>query len=210
MTLLGKIFTVMILLMTILFMGFSIVVYATHRNWKTIVTNQVATAENRLGLDQQLANAEDNAEGLEDEIQRLKHKLAVEQVARVHVLAALESRLGNARAKYLTAERNFNDTRVELSRVAIIGETTSDFNKTLLSTVAGLRTNINNVLDDRNIQFDSVVSLTATVNQLEGQERRLAERRDQLVDQLAVRERLIRQNGISLEEDDSLPSIHVS
>ena len=34
MTLLGKIFTVLIMIMSVMFMGVSIIVYATHTNWR--------------------------------------------------------------------------------------------------------------------------------------------------------------------------------
>ncbi|MFT5525723.1 MAG: hypothetical protein ACI9G1_004399 [Pirellulaceae bacterium] len=206
MTLLGKIFTVMILLMTILFMGFSIVVFATHRNWKMIVLNEDATEQNPLGYRLQLLQAKENHDALEKEIKRLNEKLAVEQVARVSVLAALESRLTQEKSNYEQLAKTFETTKFELNRVNTISERVSDINTQLLAQVAGLRDNVTQVIDDRDHQFYEVVSLTASVNQLSGSEKRLTERRNQLVDQLAVRERLIRQNGISLEEDDQLPA----
>ena len=37
MNLVGKIFTVLIFVMSLVFMSFAVVVYATHRNWKEVV-----------------------------------------------------------------------------------------------------------------------------------------------------------------------------
>ena len=206
MTLLGKIFTVMILLMTILFMGFSIVVFATHRNWRMVVVNENPTEKNPLGYIHRLRQEELAQDALEKEVKRLQEKLAVEQVARVSVLAALESRLTQEKTNYEQLAKTFETTKFELNRVNTVSERVSDINTKLLTQVAGLRDNVTQVIDDRDHQFYEVVSLTASVNQLSGSEKRLTERRNQLVEQLAVRERLIRQNAISIEEDDQLPA----
>ena len=40
MTLLGKIFTVLILIMSVVFMSFSIMVFQTHQNWHLLVDNE--------------------------------------------------------------------------------------------------------------------------------------------------------------------------
>ena len=44
MTLLGKIFTVLILIMSVLFMSFSIMVFATHQNWQKLVDKRFSRA----------------------------------------------------------------------------------------------------------------------------------------------------------------------
>ena len=54
MTFLGKIFTVLIMIMSVLFMGLAMVVFATHTNWKKVVDNPQASANAPLGLKQQL------------------------------------------------------------------------------------------------------------------------------------------------------------
>ena len=43
MTLVGKIFTVLIFVMSIVFMSFAVMTFATHKNWKEYVTNPVVT-----------------------------------------------------------------------------------------------------------------------------------------------------------------------
>lgn len=192
--------------MTILFMGFSIVVFATHRNWRMVVVNENPTEKNPLGYIHRLRQEELAQDALEKEVKRLQEKLAVEQVARVSVLAALESRLTQEKTNYEQLAKTFETTKFELNRVNTVSERVSDINTKLLTQVAGLRDNVTQVIDDRDHQFYEVVSLTASVNQLSGSEKRLTERRNQLVEQLAVRERLIRQNGISIEEDDQLPA----
>ncbi|MCP4813615.1 MAG: hypothetical protein GY888_13980, partial [Planctomycetaceae bacterium] len=93
MTLLGKIFTVLILIMSVLFMSFSIMVFATHQNWQKLVDNASPVGEEALGLNQQISNAElANAE-LESKLKEAQLALKREQVARRFVLASLQSQL---------------------------------------------------------------------------------------------------------------------
>lgn len=54
MNLVGKIFTVLIFVMSLVFMTFAIMVYATQKNWKLVVDNSQDTVERPLGLSQRL------------------------------------------------------------------------------------------------------------------------------------------------------------
>ena len=97
MTLLGKIFTVLIMVMSVVFMSFSIVVYATHTNWK-------AEAEGlKQNLDQQL----ERNQQLEARKQRLLDNLALEQAAREPPLRAAWGARGSSpgRARSRRARR---------------------------------------------------------------------------------------------------------
>ena len=49
MTLLGKIFTGLILVMSVLFLGLAISVYATHVNWRKVVSNPSPAAGEKPG-----------------------------------------------------------------------------------------------------------------------------------------------------------------
>ena len=50
MNLVGKIFVVLILVMSVVFMAFAMAVYATHRNWREVVVNEQAAPDKPLGL----------------------------------------------------------------------------------------------------------------------------------------------------------------
>ena len=45
MNLVGKIFVVLILVMSVLFMAFAMALYATHRNWREMVINEQASPD---------------------------------------------------------------------------------------------------------------------------------------------------------------------
>jgi len=49
MNLVGKIFIIVILVMSVLFMAFAMAVYATHRNWREAVLNEQAAPGKPLG-----------------------------------------------------------------------------------------------------------------------------------------------------------------
>ena len=75
MTLVGKIFTVLVLIMSIAFMMLAVTVFATHRNWRDVVTLPD-------GLKSQIeALSKTNGE-LRTEISRAKDQIALEQAAR--------------------------------------------------------------------------------------------------------------------------------
>ena len=57
MNLVGKIFTVLIFVMSLVFMAFAVMNYATFTNYKLLVNNSTKTVEHDLGLTQQLAIA---------------------------------------------------------------------------------------------------------------------------------------------------------
>ena len=63
MNLVGKIFVVLILVMSVLFMAFAMAVYATHQNWRDVVVNEQATPDKPLGLAPQLKNLQGPQQG---------------------------------------------------------------------------------------------------------------------------------------------------
>ena len=106
MTLMGKIFTVMITIMSAVFMSFAVVVYATHTNWHKIVDNPEPDERfTELGLKQQVKQQENINTQLRNEIEKLKNAMAVEQAGRRFALAGLQSKLGGVEEKLETSEK---------------------------------------------------------------------------------------------------------
>src|SRR3990172_8504261 len=101
MNLLGKIFTFIILVMRILFMGMAIMVYATHKNWRDIAqatSNQLQqrTAEyDRLKSEYNRLDDQLTAE-LESAQQQVR-KLESERVALVETNTTIQSELDQLR-----------------------------------------------------------------------------------------------------------------
>ena len=100
MTLLGKIFSVLILIMSVVFMSFSIMVFQTHQNWYLLVDNENYSESTPLGLKQQIANHERANSELETSLKEAQLALKREQIARRFVLASLQAQLITAQLQF--------------------------------------------------------------------------------------------------------------
>lgn len=162
MTFVGKIFVVLILVMSCIFMALSVMVYATHKNWKDIATNP------NTGLRRQVATAQQQADTLQAELDRLNETVAKERAARAQAVAAAETRTQSLRESLLDRERETNDL-VSRQRLAIeTVESTQNALKRLTTEVETLRREIRVAHDDANTSFDKVVELTDRLYQTQG------------------------------------------
>ncbi|HEY1785167.1 MAG TPA: hypothetical protein VGG30_06430, partial [Pirellulales bacterium] len=93
MNLVGKIFLFATLLMSVLFMAMAVMVYATHRNWKSAIERTQAETKpgEQVGLKVQLEKARQDKRALQVEREKLKGQIAEEQLAARNQLAKLET-----------------------------------------------------------------------------------------------------------------------
>lgn len=204
MTLLGKIFTVLVFCMSLVFMTLSLMTVASHKNWKLIATNPTATAENPLGLTQQLAETRTRISQMESEKQEVIDKLARERAARRAALGGLQIRL-----EKLKVDLNEKETQLAAAS-ATLQENLEELDRKqaaltkLTEEVTTAREDIQKAQLERDQQFQKVVELTDRVNQAEGLKVRLEERRTQLIDQVSqqktVLDRLGKTETSSVEE----------
>jgi len=159
MTLMGKILTVLIFILSVLFMSFSVCVYATHRNWKEFakVSQQKVTEQTQIN---------DQLRKTLDELQR---KLAQERVARRVALAVLESRSA-LRQNQLVQQRNqiTNLTDQERDQRKKLEVLVQELTKLTVDNSA-LRVTVVKVRQSRNLQFDEAQKATDDVNRLQGE-----------------------------------------
>ena len=87
----GKILTMLILVMSIFFCAFAVAVYATHKNWREIVLNDTRSAGKPLGLQQQLKKAKEDNEKVKAERDNLEARLTAEKDATMQALKKLEN-----------------------------------------------------------------------------------------------------------------------
>lgn len=91
MNLVGKIFVVLVLLMSVIFAAFAVSVYATHRNWVEVIDNENPGPGQDLGLKQQLEQREKRLNELTDRRTELARQLTAEQTAYEQVRVKLEN-----------------------------------------------------------------------------------------------------------------------
>lgn len=159
MNLVGKIFIVLIFVMSILFMGFVVAVYATHTNWRDRVMNP------DTGLEAQLKNVQLEVERLTNQMTKTEQELATEKLARQNSLAQAETQ-----KELLEKERDqlVKDyaTKNEEAREAV-----ATMNATH-ATLAALRTEVDklraDILAAIDVRDDAITSLVAKTDKANG------------------------------------------
>jgi hypothetical protein len=178
MNLLGKIFVVLIVVMSLVFMTLALAVYATHKNWKDIVEgpnglkSQLDTA--RAELDQKVNaynSLESQLKGEIESAQQQVRKLEAERVALVDRNAGIQSELDQ-----LKAER-----RDATAAVAA----TQQNNQRLADEVTGLRADIRTNEQARDQAFATTLKATEDLHQAKGQLDNTVERNRQLTSQVS-------------------------
>jgi hypothetical protein len=204
MTLLGKILTVLIFIMSIVFMSLSLMVFATHKNWKLVVSN--TTPGQTQGLVQQLQAKTSEVENLNNQLGRLKDQYAAEQVARSYALSALSTKLTQLEQQLQQRETELTNLQGAHTEQTAALQTLETNNNRLLEEVAKLRDSVRVAQNDRDSQFLKVVELTDQLNSAIGVERSLKEKREQLVEQVAQMKRVMDANGLTINIDtDAIP-----
>jgi hypothetical protein len=186
MNLVGKIFTVLIFIMSLVFATFALAVYQTHKNWKLVVDNP-AGASNRLdeGLAQQLKKEKDKFVKLEEEKRKVEAAKKEEKDACDKRLAALETANQD-----LAKQRDDNEKQVAKDREKEreqIGMATAA-QKQLddkMAEAEKLREQIATAENLRRAAFKDVVRITDDLNSAVNERIRLDKMNRELADQLA-------------------------
>ncbi len=186
MNLVGKIFVVLIFVMSLVFMGFAVAVYGTHQNWKQKAEDEA----------KRVANLQTTVTEREAEKAKLEEELKRELNAREQALAKLETERNElaTQREELVKQR---DALLIKDKEAVAALDAAQQNLARLTTeVEGLRGEIRDTQAQRDKQFDRTVELTDQINQAQGEVKRLEERRIQLASQLASANLVLDRNGL--------------
>ncbi len=210
MTLLGKIFTVLIFIMSVAFMTFSLAVFATHKNWKMLVTNPTKNEKYDIGLVEKLQAQLQTNKSLQGEVENLKVQLAQEQAARRHALGSLETKLAEASQRLTEKEaelRTLQSTEGEAAAALKTAQITVDG---LRGEVNQLRADIRTAQSDRDLQFRTVVERTDQLHAAQGVERNMKERQVQLIGEITKYKEVVDKLPDELKEKvrASAPSLY--
>ncbi len=202
MNLLGKIFVVLIVVMSLVFMTLALAVYATHKNWKDIVEgpnglkSQLDTT--RAELDQKVADynrLESQLKGEVESAQQQVKKLEAERVALTDRNAGIQAELDQ-----LKAER-----RDATAAVAA----TQQNNQRLADEVTKLRTDIRDNEQARDQAFATTLKATEDLHQTKGELDSTVERNRQLTSQVSGLTAVMDANGIDSKTppDSVVPTV---
>ncbi|MDP7204447.1 MAG: hypothetical protein QGH11_02685, partial [Pirellulaceae bacterium] len=181
-----KIFTVMILIMSVMFGAVSIVVYATHTNWKEKSVALAKEVEDREGILTEVRKSLD--------IQ--KERLEREQAARRFSLAAMQIRADEYKTRQEEAEGNLRDKQAQNDKLTESLNIAEKTKAALTDEVAKLRVEIRDTQKAADDFFAQVLVLTDGNTQLEGERRRFKEKNLQLIAQVSRLSSVLKSNGL--------------
>jgi predicted nucleic acid-binding Zn-ribbon protein len=189
MNLLGKIFTVLILLASVSLMVIAMFVYATHRNWKEAYDK----------VNAQLAQEQTAKADLEAKYQQQISQLKSEQTAALQDVAKLETERNVIVSQNQTIQKEVDQLRQDQAQSVALVKSTEVNNERLMDEVTGLRNDVRVAQQDRDEQFHTTLKATSELHSVGGQLQQLQERSAQVVAQLADVTAKAKEAGVNTE-----------
>ncbi|MGD0899251.1 MAG: hypothetical protein ABR915_15550 [Thermoguttaceae bacterium] len=184
MNLVGKIFTVFIFLMSVVFMSFTLAVYAVQKNWRLVADNSNPTAALPEGLKQQLEKSKKETKEKEEQKQSLDKQCKTEKDRQDKVLAQLETE-----NQLLLKERTSDNEKIATLENALRDAVATV--KAAHETLFNLRAETDKAREDiklaqaeRDRAFKDVIRLTDEWHNAVAEQKRLENAAKELADQL--------------------------
>jgi hypothetical protein len=189
---LGKVFVVLILIMSLLFMGLAMAVYATHKNWKNVIEGTAGAP----GLKQQLDQAIQQNDELKTLHNRRVEELTAENEASEQQVRKLESERVALVERNGQIQTELDQLRQEQRDATAAVAATQANNERLAADATGLRQQIRAEQQARDAAFAATLSATEELHQLRNEYETANERQRQLTETTARMTHLLRENDI--------------
>jgi hypothetical protein len=188
---LGKVFVVVIVIMSLVFMGLALAVYATHKNWQQV----------SLDLNKKLQAAQAENQKLQTE-----HNRRVEDLEREKTIA--EQQVAKSEAERVSLAERFaqiqteRDVLVQNQRDHIAAvASTQKINEGLATDVTKLRTDIRSTIEARDRLFKQALDATEELHQAAGKYNSTRELNEQLTKQVSGMTAVMREKGVDPNTD---------
>jgi hypothetical protein len=188
---LGRIFVVVILVMSVVFMTLSLAVYATHKNWK-------ATGES---LKAQLTQSQQDYDILKSKYNQRESELTAENESLKQQVAKLATEEDSLTTQNKTMQAELDQLRQERREATAAVAATQQNNARLAEEVTKLREDIRTNQQARDQAFATTLQSTEELHQVKGQLDTTGERNRQLLDQVAGMTSAMRENGLDPNTD---------
>lgn len=162
MTFLGKIFSVVIALLSLTFMVLALVANASHRNWRDAVLDP------QMGLKKRVAEVEQTNRQLQDSRMRVEGQLSREQASRRTALASLQTQLDQLKDQLQVAEGRLQQVQAQNSELVQTDRSRADQLARLTEDNKNLEQSIISERADRDQLFAKSLELTDQVNEALG------------------------------------------
>lgn len=184
---LGKVFVVLILLMSVVFMALSMAVYATHKNWKTVAD----------GLQTQLDAAKAESEKLKTAHNRRVEELATEREAAEQQVRKLETERVSLADRNVQIQTELDQLKQQQREQIASVSSTQELNKGLVTEVTGLRQQIRTEQQARDAAVAATLDATEDLHQVKGEYETARAREEQLMKQVSGMTHVMREKGIN-------------
>ncbi|MBN2580153.1 MAG: hypothetical protein JXB10_14285 [Pirellulales bacterium] len=205
MNLVGKIFTVLIFVLSLVFMTLAVMVYATHKNYRTVVLNprDKANIQNPIGLKWQLEDARTENSRLKEEKDKIERDFTEEKAAKIDALTKLENELTELKEERVQREREKATLTEDWRRATAAMKAAQDESNKFGEEAKTLRLDLETARKDRRLHEQEVNRLTDEAHQLKNDLRLLKDRSTILSADLAKAQTVLRHFGMNLDTDIS-------
>jgi hypothetical protein len=181
MTLLGKVFTGLVFLLSVIFFSLAVAVNASHINWKQRADK----------FKQDASGAEERNRQLSSLLEDMKTELAIEQHARKSALASLQTQLAQAQGELQVQEATLAALQSAHTALVQTEQNTQVELKARTTDNELLRQQFKEAREDRNQIFQRLVAAKDQFNRLQGDFKTLTDRERQLaMEYTAAKEKL--------------------
>jgi len=201
MNLVGKVLIMLIFIMSLVFMSFSVAVYATHKNWKEVVDNPPANAtlSKPAGLKFQLVDLEKSNSQLVDASEALSSQLKTERERHVQAIGKLESKRQELLALVASINSQLNEKQVAYNSahetmLAVQGNYTA-----LASSITALQGEVLAANDARDQARREIITTTAELHNSVVERERLANRNNDLTEQMVQAGSVLKMHGLKAD-----------
>ena len=118
MNLVGKIFVFLIFCMSVVFMSFAVMIYATHKNWREeVLRTEIGPRGEKIGWKKQLEDAQQKNVELQSQKNELQGEIATQEAAKRQEMAKLESELNELLTQNDSLNKTYNARVKELNEL---------------------------------------------------------------------------------------------
>jgi uncharacterized protein YlxW (UPF0749 family) len=196
MNLVGKILVVLILVMSLVWMSWAVMVYATHQNWMEEITR---TDPARPGYKVRLDNARADNERLTKERDEAREQRDAERAASRQTLAKLETEKQALATELGQIKAEYDGLKADERKAAAAIEVAQKNLSAAQGEVDKLREEIRTTNTQRDESFRQLVQREDQIHQALGDLTRLQERHKQLTEQVARAKTVLEKLGYSLQ-----------
>ena len=209
MNLVGKIFVFLIFCMSVVFMSFAVMIYATHKNWRQEVIREDVGSNGQPGWRKRFQNKKNENTLLGEQKRKLQDQIATQEAAKRQEIAKLESELQSLKIKNDELEDSYVKKTTELNDLLNEVKKQQDDLKELRAENEQMRVDIATTRDVIDEQLEKYLVQTEQMHQAEGELKRLEERKKQLLEELTLAERVLQANNLHKHTpiDDTPPPI---